>query len=123
MNAILKTSGKVLLSKAFFINLAVILVITAWVPLLSQTVEMRDSDGNLLHQATTTSRAYESWWIVVRMAPGAKSHAKAVTLHFCLCFAISFGVWFIRLHSLREDAPDTGPGGEAANVGDDTGAQ
>ncbi len=87
-----------LLSWRFMLNLVLILLITCWVPLLSQTMEMRDSNGNLIQQVTKVSRAYQSWWVVLRLAPGAKSHAQAVALHFGLCFIITFSVWFIRMY-------------------------
>jgi len=102
MNACLRTGANVLLSWQFMLNLAVILVITCWVPLLSQTMEMRDSDGNLVQQSTRASRAYESWWVVLRLAPGTKTHLMAVALHLGMCFPITFVVWFIRMYPRRE---------------------
>ena len=99
MKTLLKTAARVLLSWQFILNLLVILLITCWVPLLSQTVEMRDADGNLMQQTTNTFRAYQSWWTVVRLAPGWKGHLSAVGMHFGLCFAITFGVWVLRMQS------------------------
>ncbi|NLV42935.1 MAG: hypothetical protein GXY07_00375 [Candidatus Hydrogenedentes bacterium] len=105
MKTLLKTAARVLLSWQFILNLLVILLITCWVPLLSQTVEMRDADGNLMQQATNTFRAYQSWWTVVRLAPGWRGHLSAVGMHFGLCFAITFGVWvwFTAIRVLRTD--------------------
>jgi hypothetical protein len=102
MSGLLATGRKVLFSWQFLLNVLVILIITCWIPLLTQTMEMRDSEGNLIQQVTKTSRAYESWWVVVRMAPGMKSHLRAVALHFGMCFFISFFVWFIRIYNLKE---------------------
>jgi len=107
MKTFLKTGVKVLLSWRFLLNFIVILLITCWVPLLSQTMEMRDSDGNLVQQVTKVSRVYQSWWVVLRLAPGTKSHLQAVALHFGMCFFISFFVWFIRLYPrARHDTAD-----------------
>lgn len=107
MKTFLKTAGGVLFSWKFMLNLLVILIITCWVPLLSQTVEMRDGAGNLMQQATNTFRAYQSWWTVVRLAPGWKGHLNAVGLHLGLCFAITFAVWMVRSYSLRNLPEET----------------
>ena len=60
MKTLLKTCGQVLRSWPFLLNLAVILLLTCWLPLLTQTMEMRDGAGNLVQQNTITSRVYES---------------------------------------------------------------
>lgn len=116
MKTLLKTCGRVLCSWPFLLNLVVILFVTCWLPLLSQTMEMRDSAGNLVQQNTITSRVYESWWIVIRMAPGMKSHLGAVALHFGMCFFITLCVWVIRMYprqrppEVQADHGDAGPG-------------
>lgn len=108
MKVLLKTCGQVLRSWPFLLNLAAILLLTCWLPLLTQTMEMRDGAGNLVQQNTITSRVYESWWIVIRMAPGMKGHLGAVALHFGMCFAITLGVWVIRMYPRREQEPVEG---------------
>lgn len=116
MKTLLKTGGRVLCSWPFLLNLVVILLLTCWLPLLTQTMEMRDSAGNLVQQNTITSRIYESWWIVLRLAPGTKSHLGAVALHFGMCFAITFAVWVFRMYprqippEIEADRGDAAPG-------------
>ncbi len=113
MNACLRTGANVLLSWQFVLNLVLILLITCWVPLLSQTMEMRDSNGNLVQQSTRVSRVYESWWVVLKLAPGAKTHVRAVALHLGMCFIITFSVWFIRTyrsHKAENEVPTSIPG-------------
>ena len=119
MSVILKTSARVLMSWPFWLNLLVILVVTCWVPLLSQTMEMTDDAGNVLQQATITSRVYESWWIVIRNAPGAEAHRRAVGLHLGLSFAISFFVWFIRAYTIPSSDQDHPAPGSPPRVADD----
>lgn len=113
MKTLLKTAARVLLSWQFILNLLVILLITCWVPLLSQTVEMRDADGNLMQQTTNIFRAYQSWWTVVRLAPGWKGHLSAVGMHFGLCFAITFVVWVLRMQSFGKTSEETVNTGDA----------
>ncbi len=101
MKAMLNTARDVIVSWRFLLNLVVILLITSWLPMLSQTVVMRDSDGNVMHESTVTSKLYQSWDAVLRMKPGMRPHLQAVSLHFGMCFAISFGVWYVTLHSRK----------------------
>ncbi len=113
MKRILQTAVAVVSSWRFLINFAVILLITAWVPLLSQTVTMSDDQGNVMHEAVTTSRVYQSWAVVLRQGPGMSGHLRAVALHAGMCFAIAFAVWFLALYSQRPDKPtDDGDGQE-----------
>ena len=96
-------------------NLAIILVATSWISLMSQTVTVRDGDGNIVQEATRTARLYESWWAVARRGPAMKSHGRAVSLHLGVCFIITFAVWYVALNGKkraasvgrREDAPES----------------
>ena len=117
MKTLLKTCGQVLRSWPFLLNLAVILLLTCWLPLLTQTMEMRDGAGNLVQQNTITSRVYESWWIVIRMAPGMKGHLGAVALHFGMCFFITLCVWVIRMYP-RQESPKVEADNGDADAGD-----
>ncbi len=103
MKRILQTAVAVVGSWRFIINFVVILLITSWVPLLSQTVTMSDDQGNVMHEAVTTSRVYQSWAVVLRQGPGMSGHLRAVALHAGMCFAIAFAVWFLALYSQRSE--------------------
>jgi len=96
---LLKNSFNVLISWRFLLNLLIILVATSWIPLMSQTMVVRDGDGNVIQESTTTARLYESWWGVVTMKPGLNAHGQAVLWHLGICFVISFAVWFMTMRA------------------------
>ena len=99
MTNLLKNSLKILVSWRFLLNLALILVITCWIPLVSQTMVMRDSDGNIIQERTDTARLYQSWWGVMTVKPNLDTHLQAALWHFGICFAMSYAVWWITLRS------------------------
>ena len=60
MKTLLKTAARVLLSWQFILNLLVILLITCWVPLLSQTVEMLAPSASSLRTSSRRRRSSRS---------------------------------------------------------------
>ena len=78
----LKNSLKILISWRFLLNIAVILVVTCWVPLVSQTMVVRDGDGKIIQERTDTARLYQSWWGVITLKPNLDTHLKAVLTAF-----------------------------------------
>jgi hypothetical protein len=116
MKKFLGISCNVLRSWQFWINYAVILVLTIWVPMLTHTITMTDAEGNVIQTATQSSRLYQSWAAVLRWSAGAKEHLNAVLLHLALCFLISFLVWFfsfrMRSQTPASEALSKAPGSE-----------
>jgi hypothetical protein len=110
LRRIIKTSRRVIFSWSFLLNLLFILLITCWITLLSQTIEMRDPDGNVLQQGIRTYRVWESWWTVVRFGPGWQSHLYAVAIHFGVSFFITYVVWLLRLLSFGKTPHDENTG-------------
>lgn len=99
MATLLKNSLKILISWRFLLNLAIILVLTCWIPLVSQTMVMRDTDGNIIQERTDTARLYQSWYGVLTLKPNLDTHLQAVLWHFGICFAMSYAVWFVTLRA------------------------
>ena len=99
MITIFKNSLKILISWRFLLNLAIILVVTCWIPLVSQTMVVRDGDGNIVQERTDTARIYQSWWGVLTMKPNLDTHLQAVLWHFGICFVMSYAVWFTTLRA------------------------
>lgn len=97
MTHTIKTSLKILISWRFLLNLAIILVVTCWIPLVSQTMVVRDDDGTIVQERTDTARLYQSWWDAITLKPNLDTHLKAVLWHFGICFVMSYAVWFITL--------------------------
>lgn len=78
----------------FWVNLAVVLAVTCWIPLLTQTAVMKDQEGTILNQTTIQVRAWRSWVALVTQGPSL-AHGKAVGLHFGLSFLMCFTVWYL----------------------------
>lgn len=101
---------KVLLMWRFWLNYAAILVLTCWVPVLSQTMVMTTQEGKEVSRQTVNIRAYHTWKTLVTEGPGT-SHDKGVLIHGGLCLAVTFAVWFA-LAGNRESKPAEEPSGE-----------
>lgn len=114
----LKNSLKVLLSWRFLLNFVIIIVVTSWIPLMSQTMVVRDGDGNVIQENTITARLYESWWGVVTMKAGMNAHGKAVLWHLGICFVISFAVWFMTMRAWENPTTVTKPDVDEAKTPD-----
>lgn len=98
MNTVIRRSLSILRSWRFLANVAVILIITSWIPLLSQTYTLKDVDGTVLQERTQQVRAWVSWGRIIRpSAPDFYSHLYAVSIHLATCLVISFAVWYVSL--------------------------
>lgn len=78
----------------FWVNLAVVLLVTCWIPLLTQTAVMKDQEGNILSQQTIQVRVWRSWAALATQGP-SPAHGRAVGLHFGLSFLMCFTVWYL----------------------------
>ena len=89
----------------FWVNLAVVLLVTCWIPLLEQTAVMKDQEGNILSQQTIQVRAWRSWAALATKGPSL-AHGKAVGLHFGLSFLMCFTVWYLAAGRDLRDGQD-----------------
>lgn len=106
MNNRLKNAARLLVSWRFLVNLVIILIVTSWIPLMSRTIVVRDDNNTVIQEVTITARLYESWWTMIRLAPGARHHARGVLWHVGICFVISFTVWYATLGAGKQQPQD-----------------
>jgi hypothetical protein len=110
-----------LLQGRFWLNYAVILAATSWLPLLEQTATMSGADGTVLKQTTSTLRAYQSWYALFSHGPDA-GQGQAAALHLGLCFIVTAFVWLLMfkpiVQDLRESALELPCEGNAPSSGD-----
>jgi len=86
----------VLRERLFWLNLAVVLVATSWIPLVS--MDVTGADGEVTRHAVAVYRCYQALFT----EPSAIAIA-AIVVHLTVCFAISlfFRKWALRA---REEA-------------------
>lgn len=85
------STRQVLQARLFWLNLAIILVATSWVPLVS--MEVAGPDGDVTRHQVPVYRCYQALFA----EPSAIAVA-AIVVHLTVCFAISF---FFRKWALR----------------------
>jgi hypothetical protein len=93
----------------FWLNYAVILVVTCWMPLLNTRVVMKDASGKVVEGVGQSVRVYQSYY---QLLHGANYwHGIAVALHLGICFIVAFAVWYgvlrarLRAESVAPSAP------------------
>lgn len=87
----------------FWLNYAVVLAVTSWIPLLAQKAVMTDQQGNVLNEVLIKVPLWRSWAALFTHGPGA-GHGLSVAVHLGLCFAVTFSVWLF-LALIRPDTP------------------
>lgn len=87
----------------FWLNFAVVLAVTSWIPLLAQKAVLSDRDGTVLSETLIKVPVWRSWSVLFTHGPGA-GHGLSVAIHLGLCLAVTFAVWLIVL-MVRSDAP------------------
>jgi hypothetical protein len=105
----------------FFINYAVILGLTCWIPLTAARAVMSDTEGNVIREMETKTPLYESWKRIgtgvyahitdAAEKPSRKAlqpHFLACGMHLLICFLISWWVWFMVLRA-RDKKADGAP--------------
>lgn len=114
-----KTRMRDVLSRRFLLNYVIILLITCWFPLITQTVVAQDENGVVLSETVSHIMICRSYMNVIRevFTPGAgnadteatdwavDADLVAVLVHLVLCFVISYIVWYVVLR-LRRPAGD-----------------
>ncbi len=98
-----KSLARRVLQWRFWLNFAVVLAVTSWIPLLAQKAVLSDRDGNILNETLIKVPLWRSWAALFTHGPGA-GHGLSVAVHLGLCFAVTFAVWLIVL-KVRPDAP------------------
>lgn len=89
----------------FWVNYAVILLVTSWLPLFKQTATMTKADGTVLKQMTMSVPAYRSWYVLFTKGPST-GQLQPVLMHLGLCFIIIALVWLVMFRPIIQDLPD-----------------
>lgn len=84
-----RVSAKELFSPGFFINLAISLVVTSWVPFVHFI--FKDEEGNV---AAESYRPVYKLYIDVAQDPSNGMLWAYIGLHFVIVFLISLAVWY-----------------------------
>ena len=93
----------------FWLNYALILIVTSWLPLFKQVATMAKPDGTVLKETAITVPAYQSWYVL--FTKGLPSgQLQPVVVHVGLCFVITALVWFMMFRPIIEDRPQPAPG-------------
>jgi len=81
------------LSARFWVNYAVILVLTSWVPMLTRKSILQNEAGEVLQENVSSLRVYECYLGFLRRPD--RWYFTAIFLHLFLCFFVSLWVWYI----------------------------
>lgn len=96
-----------ILSRPFLINYLVVLVVTCWIPLTTIRATMTNELGEVQAETVRSIPLYESYYRF--FTSFHTTYLQAILLHWGLCFAISFAVWWFVLRADRRAeaaAPD-----------------
>jgi hypothetical protein len=86
-----------ILSRAFMLNYLVVLVVTCWIPLTTLRATMTNEAGEIQAETVRSIPLYESYYRF--FTSFHSSYLHAILLHWGICFAISFGVWWFVLRT------------------------
>jgi hypothetical protein len=81
-----------ILSRAFLLNFLVVLVVTCWIPLTTLRATMTNEAGEIQAETVRSIPLYESYYRF--FTSFHSSYLQAILLHWGICFAISFAVWW-----------------------------